>query len=40
MEAIADADGAARACKEVAKVTGRWLLGSGGFFVLYLASFL
>jgi hypothetical protein len=40
MEAIADADGAARACKKVAKVTGRWLLGSGGFFVLYLASFL
>jgi hypothetical protein len=30
--------GAGEACKEVGKVTGRWLLGFIGWFVLFVLS--
>jgi hypothetical protein len=34
-EAVLGSAGAGEACKEVCKVTGRWLLGLVGFFVLW-----
>eukprot|EP01043_Picozoa_sp_COSAG02_P060413 COSAG02_NODE_7889_length_2803_cov_28.147189_4_plen_136_part_00 len=38
VEAVADATGAAEACKEVGRVTGWWLLGLVGFGVLLVAT--
>ena len=37
-EAVLGSAGAGEACKEVGKVTGRWLLGFIGWFVLFLLS--
>ena len=37
-EAVLGSAGAGEACKEVGKVTGRWLLGSVGWFVLLVLS--
>ena len=37
-EAVLGSAGAGEACKEVGKVTGRWLLGLVGFFVLFMLS--
>jgi hypothetical protein len=37
-EAVLGSAGAGEACKEVGKVTGRWLLGSVGLSVLNLLS--
>ena len=39
-EAVLGSAGAGEACKEVGKVTGRWLLGFVGFFVLFQLSFI
>lgn len=37
-EAVLGSAGAGEACKEVGKVTGRWLLGFIGWIVLFLLS--
>jgi hypothetical protein len=37
-EAVLGSAGAGEACKEVGKVTGRWLLGLVGFSVLFVLS--
>ena len=38
-EAVLGSASVGEACKEVGKTTGRWLLGSFGFLVLFLLSF-